>query len=157
MAKLQSHLEANSVWLEERVNTTIYNHTGYFFWSKTTGFLEWCHSIRNNCCPRKQMLQANVSLWLLARKQGECDDSRGKVLFNVSVAEFKLWRDSGTVLYLWRLSPDYGNFQQQKPFSELCTLTKEKIGCWESVTSSNLVKRKKIAITSLYIFSSLLI
>lgn len=92
---------------------TMYNHTGYFFWSKTTDFLECCHSIRNNCCPRKQMLQANFNLWLLTRKQGECDDSKGKTLFSVSIAEFKLWRDSSTILCLWRPSPNYGNFQQQ--------------------------------------------
>lgn len=92
---------------------TIYNHTGYFFRNKTTDFLECCHSIRNNCCPRKQMLQANFNLWLLTRKQGECDDSKGKTLFSVSIAEFKLWRDSSTILCLWRPSPNYGNFQQQ--------------------------------------------
>lgn len=39
------------------------------------------------------MFQANVSLWLLCRKDGECDDSKGKILCNVSIVALKLWRE----------------------------------------------------------------
>lgn len=56
------------------------------------------------------MFQATASLWLLSRKDGECDDIKEKIPCNVLIVGLELWRESSaapvsmkTFIWLWKL------------------------------------------------------
>lgn len=142
MGKLQSHWGTSSEWLEERV---LYNHIKphWLLLLKQNHLFPAMLSfhenqlLRSNCFKlpsvygfwpgnRENVMTVRRRYCLMCQLQ---NSSSGE-----AVAPSCVYED----LHLWTMeTPAAANFQW------LSTLTKGKTGCWESVTSSNLMKTKK--------------
>lgn len=87
------------------------------------------------------MFQANVGLWLLSRKDGECGDSKGKI-WNVLIVGLELWGERVVPCACEDL-----HRAAELPAAPIVLSVivhpryRGKKTCWEWVISSNLMKR----------------